>query len=287
MHDAKYAEVTFLSSMNVEENRVKERVRIIIEDLEQTLLEFIRKHRITHEEYRCASNTLVGSVKAGEESLLYDVFVEAATTDTGNIDNQGSLEAVEGPFYLPNAPWLEAPCVLPQRSGEAGDVLFFHGRVTSPDGTPLAGVELDMWQADADGLYSNIHPNLPEWNLRGRFHSDARGAFEVRTIVPPPYEIPKSGPTGTVLKALGRHLFRPAHLHVKVTHPQYRSLISQVYFDGGEYLENDVANAVREGLIAKLVRQEDPNELAARALTRPYFDVRYDFVLVPQTASST
>jgi catechol 1,2-dioxygenase len=79
-------------------------------------------------------------------------------------------------------------------------------------------------------------------------------------------------------------LFRAAHLHVKVTHPQYRSLISSVYFEGGEYLESDVANAVREDLIAKLVRREDPNDLAARGLTKPYFEVRYDFVLVPQTS---
>jgi hypothetical protein len=107
------------------DNMVGERGRIILGDLEQTLLEFIRKHEITHDEYRCATDTLVASVKAGEESLLYDVFIEAATTDTGNINNRGSLEAIEGPFYLPNAPRLEVPYVLPQRSDEAGDVLFF------------------------------------------------------------------------------------------------------------------------------------------------------------------
>jgi catechol 1,2-dioxygenase len=265
------------------DNMVGERGRIILEDLEQTLLEFIRKHQITHDEYRCATDTLVASVKAGEESLLYDVFIEAATTDTGNINNQGSLEAIEGPFYLPNAPRLKVPYVLPQRSDEAGDVLFFRGRVTSSDGTPLAGAELDMWQACAEGLYSNIHPNIPEWNLRGRFHSSDDGTFEVRTIVPPPYEIPKGGPTGIVLKTLGRHLFRPAHLHVKVSHPQHRSLTSQVYFDGGEYLTSDVANAVRDGLIAKLVRREDPNDIADRGLRKPYFEVHYDFILVPRS----
>jgi catechol 1,2-dioxygenase len=81
-----------------------ERVRIILEDLEQTLLQLIRKHKVTHEEYRCATDTVIASVKAGEESLLYDVFLEAAATDTGNIDNRGSIEAIEGPFYLPNAP---------------------------------------------------------------------------------------------------------------------------------------------------------------------------------------
>jgi catechol 1,2-dioxygenase len=183
------------------------RARIILEDLEQTLLEFMRKHKITHDEYRCATDVIVATVKAGEESLLYDVFFEAQATDVDNIGRQGSIEAIEGPFYLPNAPRLEAPYALPRRSDERGDALFFCGRVTSSDGTPLAGAELDMWQADADGLYSNIHPNIPEWNLRGRFNSGSYGTFEVRTVVPPPYEIPKHGPTGVVLNALGRLFF--------------------------------------------------------------------------------
>ena len=129
-----------------------ERTRTILEDLERTLLAFMRKHKITHDEYRYATDILVATVKAGEESLLYDVFFEAEATDIGNISRQGSVEAIEGPFYLPNAPTLEVPYVLPQRSDEAGEVLFFRGRVTSPDGAPLAGVELDMWQADAEGL---------------------------------------------------------------------------------------------------------------------------------------
>ena len=163
-------------------------------------------------------------------------------------------------------------------------MLFLRGRVTSPDGTPLAGVELDMWQADAAGHYSNIHPNMPEWNLRGRFHSGSDGTFEVRTIVPPPYEIPKSGPTGAVLGALGRHCFRPAHLHLKIRHPEYGELTSQLYFEGGDYLDSDVANAVREGLIARLVRRDHPEELAARGLRKPYFEVRFDFKLVPRHA---
>jgi catechol 1,2-dioxygenase len=45
--------------------------------------------------------------------------------------------------------------------------------------------------------------------LRERFYSGDDGTFEVRTIVPPPYEITKGGPTGIVLKTLGRHFFRP------------------------------------------------------------------------------
>jgi catechol 1,2-dioxygenase len=141
---------------------------------------------------------------------------------------------------------------------------------------------LDMWQADAEGRYSNIHADIPEWNLRGRFHSGPDGTFEVQTILPPPYEIPKGGPTGAALSSLGRHCFRPAHLHLKLRHPQYRDLTSQVYFDGGDYLCTDVANAVRGDLVAQLALRYHPQELVARGLQAPYFEVHVDFNLVPR-----
>jgi catechol 1,2-dioxygenase len=259
-----------------------ERTRTILEDLERTLLQFMRKHAITHDEYRRATDILVDSVKAGEETLLYDVFLEAEATDNGNMDRRTSIEAIEGPFYLPNSPLLKAPYVLPQRCDEAGDVLFFRGIVASPDGMPLAAAEIDMWQADAEGRYSNFHPGVPEWNLRGRFRTDPDGAFEVRTIVPPPYEIPKNGPTGVVLKTLGRHCFRPAHLHLKIRHPRYRELTSQLYFDGGAYLDSDVANAVREDLVVQLVRRNAPSDQSVRGLHKSVFEVRYFFVLEPR-----
>lgn len=259
-----------------------ERVKTVVEDLERLVLGFMRKHRITHDEYRAATNILVETVKAGEESLLYDVFFEAEATDIGNIDRTGSPEAIEGPFYIPGAPKLTPPYALPQRPDEPGQVLFFNGKVVDPTGRPLPNAELDLWHADADGFYSNIFPQVPKWNLRGRFYTDANGWFEVRTIVPPPYEIPKDGPTGRVLNALGRHFFRPAHLHVKVRHSAHGEMTSQLYFKGGKYLGNDVANAVRDGLVAELVVHDSAKDLASRGLDKPYYEVRYDFTLAPK-----
>lgn len=259
-----------------------ERALAVISDLERTLVEFICKHRITHDEYRQATDLIIAEVRAGEESLLFDVFLEAAATDVGNIGRRGSMEAIEGPFYLPGAPQLSAPYQMPRRADEAGDTLVFCGRVTSADGVPLAGVELDMWQADAAGLYSNIHPGIPDWNLRGRFRSASDGTFEITTIVPPPYEIPKRGPTGTVLGALGRHFHRPAHLHVKLRHPGYGQMTSQLYFEGGQYLDSDVANAVRDGLVLPLTRHDDPADIARRGLIGPFYEARYDFALAPE-----
>lgn len=257
-----------------------ERIKVIVEDLERMLLEFVDKHQITHAEYRAATSLIIDEVQAGEASLLFDVFLEAATTDVANTSRQGSIEAIEGPFYIPGAPELTgAALALPQREDEKGEVLFFSGTVRTLDGDPLAGAEVDMWHADAAGMYSQIHPGLPEWNLRGRFKTDDSGGFEVRTILPPPYEIPKNGPTGNVLKALGRHFFRPAHLHLKLRHPGYGQMTSQLYFAGGAYLDNDVANAVRDGLILQL-ETHDADEAAKRGLrVDRYLSAHYDFVL--------
>jgi catechol 1,2-dioxygenase len=264
-----------------------DRVLTVMEDLERTLVEFIRKHAVTHAEYRAATDLIVAEVQAGEASLLFDVFLEAAATDVDNHGREGSIEAIEGPFYLPGAPWLDGPpYVLPQRQDEAGIPLLFHGQVTSETGEPLAGVELDLWHADAAGLYSQIHPGIPDWNLRGRFRSNDKGHFAVRTIAPPPYEIPKDGPTGTVLTALGRHFFRPAHLHLKLRHAYFGERTSQLYFPGGEYLDSDVANAVRDELVLDVKLVEAAEEIAGHGLDRSYVDACYDFAFAPGVAGA-
>jgi catechol 1,2-dioxygenase len=231
-----------------------QRLLEVVEDIERTMLELIRKHQITHEEYRAATDLLIASINEGEESLLLDVFFEAEAADVANIGRVGSPVAIEGPFYLAGAPPLRPPYVMPQRPDERGEPLVFRGTVSSTEGAPLAGAELDIWHADADGLYSQIHPGVPDWNLRGRLQTSEDGSFEVQTILPPPYEIPKHGPTGRVLSGLGRHFFRPAHVHLKVRAPGREVLTSQLYFASGEYLDNDVANAVRDGLVLEVER---------------------------------
>lgn len=263
-----------------------ERIVAVVEDLERTLVEFIRKHAINHDEYRAATNLIVSEVQAGEGSLLFDVFFEAAATDVDNHGVEGSIEAIEGPFYLPGAPLMQGPpYVIQQRADEPGTVLVFHGRVTTENGEPLANTELDLWHADAAGQYSQIHPGIPDWNLRGRFYSDEDGNFMVQTIAPPPYEIPKDGPTGRVLNALGRHFFRPAHLHMKLRHEYFGERTSQLYFEGGDYLETDVANAVRGELVLHAELVEDQDKIASYGLDAPYIDAPYDFSFAPESAA--
>ena len=108
-----------------------QRLREVVEDVERTLLALFRKHQVTHEEYRAATDLLIASIKEGEESLLFDVFFEAEATDAANAGRVGSPAAIEGPFYLAGAPYLSAPCVMPQRPDEQGEPLTFRGTAVS------------------------------------------------------------------------------------------------------------------------------------------------------------
>jgi catechol 1,2-dioxygenase len=123
------------------------------------------------------------------------------------------------------------------------------GQVRDLDGTPLAGAEVDIWHADADGYYSGFAPGVPSGNLRGVVVTDSEGRFEIRTVQPAPYQIPTDGPTGKLIEAAGWHPWRPAHLHLMVRADGHRTITTQLYFAGGEWLDSDVAEATKPELI--------------------------------------
>ena len=72
---------------------------------------------------------------------------------------------------------------------------------------------------------------------------------------------------------------RPAHIHVRLTHPGFATLTTQLFFAEDPHLHSDPAEAVRPGLVMELERRADPADLAARDLLRPYFACRFGFVL--------
>src|SRR5262249_6605973 len=149
------------------------------------------------------------------------------------------------------APLLTEPFEMPRRPDERGEPLILSGRVTTPDGRPLAGAVLDIWHADAAGFYSGFHPELPAGILRGKVTSDAEGRYEVRTILPAPYTIPHDGPTGRMIDACRWHPWRPAHVHLLVTAEGHQPLVTQLFFEGGAYLDEDVAGAVKDELVVR------------------------------------
>ena len=250
------------------------RVDAIFSDVIDALSGIIEKHRVTWDEYRAATEwlTLAGT-QGFEVPLMLDVFLSTAI-DNVNAAGVGTESNVEGPFYVPDAPLLERPCVLPKRADEPGEALVFSGTVRSIDGSPLAGATLDVWQANGAGEYSHFSPGVPEFNLRGRVSTDADGWFEFETVVPDPYEIPKTGATGMLLAALGRPAYRPGHIHFTLSHEDARPLTTQIYFEGDPWIDCDVVGAVKAPLITKLERHLDAEGRSSATCS-------YDFVLAP------
>lgn len=248
------------------------RLDAIVTEIVDAIANTIAKHNVSYAEYRRATDWLTrAGGQVHEIPLLLDVFLATAVDNVNNPADGGTESNIEGPFYVPGAPRLEQPYVLAKRASD-GETLIFSGTATSSDGAPLAGAVLDVWQANAAGEYSFIHPGVPEYNLRGQLVSDANGRFQFETVVPAPYEIPAAGATGEVLATLGRPTWRPGHIHFKITHDDARPLTTQIYFEGDPWIDCDVVGAVKKPLITRLDRHEDKTN-------RTYATCAYDFVL--------
>jgi catechol 1,2-dioxygenase len=226
------------------------RVSAIASDAFAALHEVIRKHQVTYDDYDALKGWLIGIGTDGEWPLFLDVFFEHVVEAVANADRGGSVGSIEGPFYIPGAPSADGSMTLPMRADEPGSRLEFTGTVRGIDGAEVPGVLVELWQADANGFYSQFAPGLPEWNLRGAVRpEDGNGRYSFHTVLPAPYQIPHDGSTGRLITAAGWHAWRPAHLHLRVSAPGCQTLISQLYFTGGQYNDSDVASAVKPELI--------------------------------------
>src|SRR5216684_2901089 len=106
-------------------------LKAVFDSLLVALRQFIRDHKISHNEYRQAVAFMLETAEKGEIPLLIDVLLEATVDQVDSAGHAGSASAVEGPFYLPDAPALKSPAVLPHRKDEPGEVLFLSGTVRS------------------------------------------------------------------------------------------------------------------------------------------------------------
>ena len=83
--------------------------------------------------------------------------------------------------------------------------------------TPLEGAQIDIWQCDADGIYSDTNyenmGTVGQKFLRGHQFTDSNGACSFTTIYP------------------GWYATRAVHIHFKVRTTDNHEFTSQVFFD--------------------------------------------------------
>ena len=214
--------------------------------------------------------------------LLSDTLGVSMLVDAiNNRKPSGASEStVLGPFHVQDAP--ELPMGSDICLDGKGEPMLVRGVIRSVDGTPLAGAKIDVWQANDEGFYDVQQKGLqPDFNLRGVFRTGPDGRYWFKGVKPKFYPIPDDGPVGKMLAALGRHPYRPAHLHYILEADGHDRLVTHIFDPDDPYIRSDAVFGVKESLLAKFEKIDDPAAMAEAGFDAPFFLVEHDFVLAP------
>jgi hydroxyquinol 1,2-dioxygenase len=262
------------------------RLRELMTALVRHLHAFAAETRLTEAEWLASIRFLTASGQACDERrqefiLLSDVLgLSMRVVDLNAGAPPGCTEpTVFGPFHVEGAP--RVPLGGDVAAGAPGEPCWVQGRVTRPGGAAVPYAEIDVWQADAEGLYDVQRPELARPQARGVLHADADGRYRFWTVLPEPYPIPSDGPVGRLLEATGGHPWRPAHLHFMISAPGHERLITHVFRRGGRYLDSDAVFGVRPSLVADWIRHEPGVAPDGSRRDTPYWTLDFDFTLKP------
>jgi hydroxyquinol 1,2-dioxygenase len=195
-------------------------------------------------------------------------------------EGRATPATVLGPFHIADSPPL--PFGADMSDGLAGEPLYITGTVTDTDGEPVAGAVLDVWQADSDGLYESQIAEIDEARLRALYTTREDGSYCVRTIAPLGYSIPMDGTVGDLLRRTRISHFRPAHVHFLIDVRGYERLITHLFQEGADYLDDDVVFGTKEGLVTVFAPQDPGPTPDGGESDEPFLVARFDFVLQPK-----
>lgn len=257
------------------------RLREVMVSLVQHLHAFAKEVKLTDEEWLQGIRflTAVGDITdevRQEFILLSDTLGLSSLVDLINHSDVEALATeptILGPFYVPKSPWREFGASMVEYD-DGGEAAVVRGRVTDEAGVAVPGAIVDVWQNAATGFYAVQQPDeQPSTNLRGRYRCDDQGRFEIRTVRPVPYPIPDDGPVGQLLESTGRHQWRAAHIHARISAEGYEPLTTHIFDRQSDYLDSDTVFGVKDSLIRDFIPSADGT-----------LECQCDFVLAPATA---
>lgn len=217
-----------------------------------------------------------------EYILLSDILGVSMLVDSiNNRKPSGASEStVLGPFHIPDVP--ELPMGSNICLDGKGHPMLIKGRILNTNGDPIEGTKIDVWQTNDDGFYDVQQKGIqPDFNLRGVFRTGADGAYTFWGAKPRFYPIPDDGPVGKLLGSLGRHPYRPAHLHYILEADGYEKLVTHIFDPDDKYIHSDAVFGVKESLLAKFDLIEDQDRIKVEEANGPFYEVIHDFVLAP------
>lgn len=145
-----------------------------------------------------------------------------SVAQTINGDFKGDCDTTNdilGPFYRPNAP-IRSDLTY---EGLNGTRILLKGNVFKSDcKTVIQNALVEIWHCNTEGEYDN---DTKEFKQRACVYTNDQGAYYFKTILPGKY--------------LNGELYRPSHIHFRVTEKNSKELISQIYFKGDPHIAHD------------------------------------------------
>lgn len=262
------------------------RTREIMGALVKHLHDFARETKLTHEEWRTGIAFLEGCAAVETEDrhefvLASDVLGLSSLVDMIHSRPDATSSSVLGPFHVSGAPPL--PYGGDMKRHYDGPVLLAEGVIRDTAGNPIPGAELDIWQTAPNGLYASQDDEQDTYSFHGLMTVGADGRYAFTTVKPVEYTVPSDGPVGDILRACGRHPWRPSHLHYIVTAPGFQPLVTEIFPDDDPYLDQDTVFGVRSDLVMHYTERpasEFPEglELSGK-VSKPFLHVEFDITL--------
>ncbi|KAL2365062.1 hypothetical protein RJZ56_001951 [Blastomyces dermatitidis] len=238
------------------------RTRQVLGSLIRHIHDFAREVDLTNDEWIMGVNFInsIGQISTPQRNegqrvcdvigleTLIDEIANKLVLEPG--DDSPTSSSILGPFWSPHAPFRELGDSI-IRSAHNGQVALMRGQITdivTKQGIPNA--IFDIWQASSNGKYDFQDPeNQEPNNLRGKFRTDKDGYYHLYILHPTPYSLPTDGPAGVLLQLMDRHPFRPAHIHLMISHPEYMTVTTQIFPRDDQYLSSDSVFAVKNDLV--------------------------------------
>ena len=261
------------------------RFKEIMSSLIRHLHAFIRETHLTEKEWITGIQFLTATGKKCDDKrqefiLLSDTLGVSMLVDAINHRKPGGATetTVLGPFYVSGA--KDMPLWADIAGNAPGEPAYVSGRVLDVDDNPIAGALLDVWQTDGEGFYDVQRPGGNEHYARGRLTTGADGRYGFRTVKPVSYPVPADGPVGKMLLGMGRHPYRPAHVHVIATAPGYERVATHLFVEGDEYLDSDAVFGVKHSLVVDFRDHAAGPTPDGKQSVAPFCTAEFDFRLV-------
>jgi hydroxyquinol 1,2-dioxygenase len=261
------------------------RFKEIMTSLIKHLHGFVRETELTEKEWFIGIQFLTATGKKCDDTrqeyiLLSDTLGVSMLVDAINHRKPGGAteSTVLGPFYVSGA--KNVPMWADIGAGVSGEPAYVSGRVLDVDGRPIAGAVLDVWQTDGEGFYDVQRPGGRERYARGKLTTGADGRYGFRTVKPVSYPVPTDGPVGQMLLRMGRHPYRPAHVHAIVSAPGFESVATHIFVEGDKYLDSDAVFGVKNSLVVEFKDHAAGPAPDGKISSKPYCTAQFDFKLV-------